>query len=329
MPLLEVKNLNVQFQSGRKWLPAATDVSFTLERGEMLALVGESGCGKSVTCMSLVRLTPEPPAKTTGEILLNGRDILSLSPRELRRVRGGKIAYVFQEPSVSLNPVFRVGAQIEEAIRLHRPEVRDPRKEVVELLRQVGIPDPESRARLYPHEMSGGMQQRVMIAVALACNPEILVADEPTTALDVTIQAQILELLRTLREERNMAVILVSHNLGIVSELADRVAVMYAGRIIETADVRTLIDAPAHPYTSALIRAVPALGSDRGRLETIPGSVPPPERFGRGCRFFGRCAVADARCGQDRERCAEQVPAMREIAPGHFCACHFVQEASR
>lgn len=323
MHLLEVKRLTVEFQSGRTWLPAATDVSFTLDRGETLALVGESGCGKSVTCMSLVRLVPQPPARTSGEILLNGEDVLKFSPRALRRIRGGKIAYVFQEPSVSLNPVFRVGAQIEEAIRLHRPEVEDPEAEAVELLRQVGIPDPESRARLYPHEMSGGMQQRVMIAVALGCNPEILVADEPTTALDVTIQAQILDLLRTLKKERNMAVILVSHNLGIVSELADRVAVMYAGRIIETADVRDLIERPAHPYTSALIRAVPALGSDKGRLETIPGAVPPPERFGKGCRFFGRCALAETRSAEERRLCEESVPEMREIAPNHHCACHF------
>ena len=330
MPLLDVKDLSVQFRSESGLLPTVTDVSFSLERGEMLALVGESGCGKSVTCMSLARLLPEPPVVLSGQVLLdrgeeNGgvADVLTLNERSLRHVRGGCISYIFQEPSVSLNPVFRVGDQIAEAVRLHRKDVTDPDAEAVELLRQVGIPDPANRAKQYPHEMSGGMQQRVMIAMALGCAPSILVADEPTTALDVTIQAQILDLLLSLKRDRGMAVILVTHNLGIVAELADRVAVMYAGRIIETAPVAELLANPIHPYTSALIRAVPVLGGEHNRLNTIRGTVPSPDKFGRGCRFCDRCDHAAALSGEQRRKCAENPPPLREIAPGHACACHF------
>ena len=330
MPLLDVKNLSVQFRSDGKLLPTVTDVSFTLERGEMLALVGESGCGKSVTCMSLARLLPEPPVVLSGEVMLDRgpalggvADVLQLNERSLRQVRGGCISYIFQEPSVSLNPVFRVGDQIAEAVKLHRKDVSDPFAEAVELLRQVGIPDPANRAKQYPHEMSGGMQQRVMIAMALGCAPSILVADEPTTALDVTIQAQILDLLLSLKNDNGMAVILVTHNLGIVAELADRVAVMYAGRIIETAPVAELIAHPIHPYTSALIRAVPVLGGEHNRLNTIRGTVPSPDKFGRGCRFCDRCEYADSLSEEQRRLCREEPPRLRELVPSHACACHF------
>ena len=336
MPLLDVKDLSVQFRSEAGLLPTVTDVSFTLERGEMLALVGESGCGKSVTCMSLARLLPEPPVVLSGHVMLdrgpaNGgvADVLTLNERSLRHVRGGCISYIFQEPSVSLNPVFRVGDQIAEAVRLHRTDVTDPDAEAVELLRQVGIPDPANRAKQYPHEMSGGMQQRVMIAMALGCAPSILVADEPTTALDVTIQAQILDLLLSLKRDRGMAVILVTHNLGIVAELADRVAVMYAGRIIETAPVAELLAHPMHPYTSALIRAVPVLGGEHNRLNTIRGTVPSPDKFGRGCRFCDRCDHAASLSDDRRKRCMEEPPPLRELSPGHACACHYPPHLTR
>ena len=325
---LEVNHLTIEFQSDNIWLPAVTDVSFFLKKGEILALVGESGCGKSVTCMSLARLLPSPPARIArGEVLLSKRDgtrvdTLRLTPGQLRKIRGGEIAYIFQEPSVSLNPVFRVGAQIAEAIELHRPEVTDVDAEVVRLLKQVGIPGPEDRAKRYPHEMSGGMLQRVMIAMALASRPSILIADEPTTALDVTIQAQILELLADLRDRHGMSIILVTHNLGIVSEIADRVCVMYAGRIVETAPVREVIDHPLHPYTAALLKAVPALGRKTGMLSTIPGSVPLPAHFPTGCRFCDRCALKAKFPFPERRECEEIVPPMRELAPGHFCACH-------
>jgi len=330
MPLLDVKNLSVQFRTDGGLQPTVTDVSFSLERGEMLALVGESGCGKSVTCMSLARLLPSPPVVLSGEVLLDRgpalggvADVLRLNERSLRQVRGGCISYIFQEPSVSLNPVFRVGDQIAEAVRLHRSDVSDPFAEAVELLRQVGIPDPANRAKQYPHEMSGGMQQRVMIAMALGCAPSILVADEPTTALDVTIQAQILDLLLSLKRDRGMAVILVTHNLGIVAELADRVAVMYAGRIIETAPVAELLAHPKHPYTSALIRAVPVLGGEHNRLNTIRGTVPSPDKFGPGCRFCDRCDHADTLTAEQHRRCQQEPPQLRELVPGHACACHF------
>jgi len=328
MPLLSVESLSIEFKVDGSWLPAVTDVSFQLEKGSILALVGESGCGKSVTCMSLARLLPEPPARiVSGRVLLESKsgpvDTLALKPGALRKVRGGEIGYIFQEPSVSLNPVFKAGAQIAEAVELHRPEVADPWAEAVELLRQVGIPEPALRAGRYPHEMSGGMQQRVMIAMALASRPSILVADEPTTALDVTIQAQILELLASLRKSFGMSIILVTHNLGIVAELADKVAVMYAGRIVEMSDVKPLIEGPAHPYAKALISAVPKLGSRSGSLETIPGSVPSPANFPKGCRFFGRCKLAESLPQESRSVCERQAPPLKEFAKGRSCACHW------
>ena len=331
MSLLKVENLSVCFESDGKLLPAVSDVSFEVEKGEILALVGESGCGKSITCMSLAKLLPETARITGGKIRLETRsggpvDVLPLQGRSLRAVRGGEIAYIFQEPSVSLNPVFRVGEQIAEALELHRPDVADPWAEAVELLKQVGIPDPVNRVRLYPHEMSGGMQQRVMIAMAIASHPSLLIADEPTTALDVTIQAQILELLLELRRTLGTSMILVTHNLGIVSEVADRVAVMYAGRIVETGKVRDLIDSPVHPYTSALLKAVPVLGQESGRLSTIPGSVPLPAEYPAGCRFCTRCGRCRQASPEEQRRCAEEIPTFKETSPGHFCACHLIDE---
>ena len=330
--ILEVKDLTIAFAAEQGDLPAVTEVDFSLEKGEILALVGESGCGKSVTCMSLAKLLPSPPAVfKKGKILLhtaNGvKDVAGLSGRELREIRGGEIAYIFQEPSVSLNPVFRVGDQIAEALTLHRRDVPDVKEEVVELLRKVGIPDPAARANCYPHELSGGMQQRIMIAMALASNPSILIADEPTTALDVTIQAQILELLQDLRKDYGMSVILVTHNLGIVAEVADSVAVMYAGRIVEYAAVEELLTAPSHPYTKALLASVPVPGGEKKRLATIPGSVPLPAEYPAGCRFSTRCTA----CMGSREmekRCREINPLMMEVKKGHFCACHKFGEES-
>ena len=330
MPLLEVKNLNVSFLSDGRLLPAVSDVSFTVEPGEILALVGESGCGKSITCMSLAKLLPEAARILGGEVKLktpSGEivDVMSLQGKALRKIRGGGIAYIFQEPSVSLNPVFRVGEQIAEALELHRPDVTDPWAEAIELLKKVGIPDPVNRVRLYPHEMSGGMQQRVMIAMAIASHPSLLIADEPTTALDVTIQAQILGLLLELRRTLGTSMILVTHNLGIVSETADRVAVMYAGRIVETGKVRDLIDTPVHPYTRALLAAVPVLGEKTGRLSTIPGSVPLPAEYPAGCRFSTRCERCLRASAEQQRRCRDEVPQMRETSSGHFCACHLAK----
>jgi len=328
MALLEVKHLSVEFQTDGVRQPTVTDVSFQLNKGELLSLVGESGCGKSVSCMSLARLLPPQAKIVSGEILLETKtgpvDILKLGKHELRKIRGGEIAYIFQEPSMCLNPVFRVGEQIVEAIELHCPDIQDPMAEAVELLRQAGIPEPAARARLYPHEMSGGMQQRVMIAMALASRPSVLIADEPTTALDVTIQAQILDLLQKLRRERGMSIILVTHNLGIVAELADRVEVMYAGRIVEEGPTQELIANPRHPYTRALLNAVPVLGEKEKMLRTIPGIVPSPCDFPAGCRFSDRCEYGKARCEADYERCKTKRPELRAAGGnGHACACHF------
>ncbi len=326
MSLLDVQNLSIDFTAAGKTLPVVSDVSFSVGRGEILALVGESGCGKSISCLALTGLLPSPPARSRARAIRfetpgGAIDLAGLPPRKMRRIRGGKIAYIFQEPSVSLNPVFRVGDQIAEVIELHRPEVSDVRAEVIELLKSVGIPAPESRADAYPHELSGGMQQRIMIAMALAGNPELLIADEPTTALDVTIQAQILELVDRIRRERSMGVILVTHNLGIVAQLADHVAVMYAGTIVEAAPAAELFAHPAHPYTRALLRAVPHLGSDGGRLETIPGHVPAPGRFPKGCRFSDRCARRAELPAGEAARCSECRPPERELRPGHRCSC--------
>ena len=332
MALLTVKNLCIAF--GSRAPHVVDNVSFEVECGEILALVGESGCGKSISCLALTSLLPTPPARVFADAILFREgaeeiDLARVSARRLRKVRGGGIAYIFQEPSVSLNPVFRIGSQIAEVLELHRPEVTDRRAEVVELLKLVGIPAPETRVDAYPHELSGGMQQRVMIAMALAGNPKLLIADEPTTALDVTIQAQILELIDDLRRKRDMAVILVTHNLGIVAEKADRVAVMYAGNIVEYAATGQLLKHPSHPYTRALLKAVPHLGGDGKRLSTIPGHVPSADDFAPGCRFSDRCERFETLSEAEREQCRNCIPGRTEPENGHFVRCFHPFPAER
>ena len=332
MALLTVKNLCIAF--GSRAPHVVDNVSFEVERGEILALVGESGCGKSISCLALTSLLPTPPARVSADAILFREgaeeiDLARVSARRLRKVRGGGIAYIFQEPSVSLNPVFRIGSQIAEVLELHRLEVTDRRAEVVELLKLVGIPAPETRVDAYPHELSGGMQQRVMIAMALAGNPKLLIADEPTTALDVTIQAQILELIDDLRRKRDMAVILVTHNLGIVAEKADRVAVMYAGNIVEYAATGQLLKHPSHPYTRALLKAVPHLGGDGKRLSTIPGHVPSADDFAPGCRFSDRCERFETLSEAEREQCRNCIPGRTEPENGHFVRCFHPFPAER
>jgi peptide/nickel transport system ATP-binding protein len=306
--LLEIKNLKLDFLSGDSSLRAVDDVSLSIGAGETVCLVGESGCGKSVTALSIARLVPTPPARYVGgEILLNGQDVLKMSTAELRGIRGDVVSYIFQDPAASLNPVIAVGKQIKESLRLHRPgHATDG--EVIRLLKLVRIPAPESRIHDYPFQLSGGMQQRVMIAMALASEPKLLIADEPTTALDVTIQAQILELLLDLKRRLGMSMLLITHNLGIVGDLADRVAVMYSGQIVEQAPAGDLLRRPLHPYTKALIASVPQLGAAATRLSAIPGNVPRIGDFPPGCRFYPRCPTA-------RQECAGSMPDLIEVAP--------------
>jgi peptide/nickel transport system ATP-binding protein/oligopeptide transport system ATP-binding protein len=314
VPLLEIKNLKLDFMSDDACVRAVDDVSLTVDSGETVCLVGESGCGKSVTALSIARLVPSPPARYAGgQILLQGRDVLSMSNSELRGVRGGVVSYVFQEPSTSLNPVWRVGRQIKEALKIHRPEKANA-AEVIRLLKLVGIPAAESRMNDYPFQMSGGMQQRVMIAMALASEPKLLIADEPTTALDVTIQAQILELLRDLKQHFGMAILLITHNLGIVGDMADRVAVLYAGQIVELSPARELLKRPLHPYTLALLNSVPKLSGGARRLSAIPGTVPAPGAYPSGCRFYPRCPTR-------LPECAETTPDLIEVERGRWSRC--------
>ncbi len=328
--MLEVSGLSIDFLVEGKRLPAVSEASFSVEKGEILALVGESGCGKSVSCMALASLVPEPPGVySSGSIIFNHQDrrydVLKLDRKGLREFRRQRISYIFQEPSASLNPVFRVGDQIAESIHL-RGDTEDEdkvREEVISVLRQVGIPEPGQKMMCYPHELSGGMQQRIMIAMALASRPDLLVADEPTTALDVTIQAQILELLRELRRDTGMSIILVTHNLGIVADMADRVVVMYAGHVVETAATDMIMREPLHPYSKALLSAVPKLRRQSERLATIPGNVPSPANYPAGCRFYGRCTLADSLPDEKQEFCRTTVPEIAEKRKGHFCRCHY------
>lgn len=305
--LLEVRNLQTHFPTRAGLVRAVDGVSFDLDRGELLGLVGESGCGKSMTALSVMRLISPPGKIVNGEILFDGKDLLKLSDSEMREMRGDDIAMIFQDPMTSLNPVFTVGEQIAEALRLHRKLSRsEARKATIEAMREVAIPDPARRVDDYPHQLSGGMRQRVMIAMALACNPKLLIADEPTTALDVTIQAQILELLDDLRKQRELAVLLITHDLGVVAEVADRVAVMYTGRIVEESPVDELFARPKHPYTEGLLRSVPKLTNaelnKNERLETIEGVVPRPTDLPPGCHFAPRCRYRMPRCT------AEEIP---------------------
>ncbi len=301
-PLLEVRGLVTEFRTRAGLLRAVDGVSFSIAAGETLALVGESGCGKSVTAFSLMRLVADPPGRiAAGEVLFEGRDLLKLPEAELRAVRGDRVAMIFQEPMTSLNPVMTVGEQIVEAIRQHRPvSRREALARAVALLEEVRIPDAARRAADYPHRLSGGMRQRVMIAMALACEPRLLIADEPTTALDVTIQAQVLDLIDALKARLGMAVLLITHDLGVVAQHAQRVAVMYAGRIVEQADTGTLFAAPAHPYTEGLLASIPRPGERTARLREIPGMVPSLAEMPPGCAFAPRCARAMARCAGER-----------------------------
>lgn len=314
--LLEVSGLRVTFPGpGDVSVYPVDGVSFTLARGETLALVGESGCGKSLTALALLRLVP-PPGRIVPEsrVVLEGTDLTTLPESALRAVRGGRIGMVFQDPMTSLNPVFKVGDQIAETIRAHRKvSSRAARQRALELLQEVGIPDPLRRLNAYPHQLSGGMRQRVLIAIALAAEPDVLIADEPTTALDVTVQAQILELLDQLRARRGLAVLLITHDLGVVAGRADRVNVMYAGRIVESAPTEQLFAAPSHPYTKGLFDSVPRIDGPKTRLTPIPGTVPQPAAWPTGCRFRPRCPVAFAPCGEE--------PPQAAAGPNHWARC--------
>lgn len=313
--LLDVRRLTVNFFSEAGTVTPVDDVSFQLAKGETLALVGESGCGKSLTALSILQLLPRAASIGPGSTIeLDGQDLVSLDEAALRAVRGARIAMIFQDPMTSLDPVYTAGSQITEAIRAHRNVGRrQARERALHLLEEVGIPDPLSRFDQYPHELSGGMRQRVMIAIALSCEPQVLIADEPTTALDVTVQAQILEILDRLRRSHDMAVLLITHDLGIVAGRADRVAVMYAGRIVETAPTDRLFQHPAHPYTQALLASVPRLTGPLQRLSPIQGTVPNPDAWPAGCRFHPRCPYAFDRC--------QQQPPVRAVADGHETAC--------
>ena len=321
MALLEVDNLQTHFRTPDGVNRAVDGMSFEVERGRTLAIVGESGCGKSVTANSILRLVPQPPGRMAGRIRFEGEDLLKFSERAMRGIRGNRIGMVFQEPMTALNPVLTIGRQIGEPLRLHQRLNRKAVAErAIELLSLVGIAEPRQRAGEYPHQLSGGMRQRVTIAMALACDPKLLIADEPTTALDVTIQAQILDLIIDLRKRVGAAIILITHDLGIVAEIAERVLVMYAGRKVEEANVADLFGAPRHPYTQGLLAAVPRLGSSltgmATKLAEIPGVVPSPFQRIAGCVFANRCTLA-------RDVCRQVAPALEEKAAGHFAACHF------
>lgn len=318
--LLEVDNLHTRFDTVDGPARAVNGVSYTVRAGETLGVVGESGCGKSVTAMSIMRLLPTPPARLYGEVRLKGTDLLSLSEADMRAIRGNRISMIFQEPMTSLNPVLSVGRQIAETVRLHQKLNRaEATARAVEMLRLVQIPEPERRASEYPHQLSGGMRQRVMIALALACNPEVLIADEPTTALDVTIQAQILDLIKRLQSELGMGVVMITHDLGVVAESCDHVIVMYAGRKVEEADVTELFDRPLHPYTRALMASMPSMNTRSARLTEIPGLVPSPLEPRIGCAFAERCSLANARC-------TNETPELTQHGHGHGVACFAVEE---
>ncbi len=323
-PLLEVKGLRTSFYTRDGVVRAVDGIDFHVDRGEVLGLVGESGCGKSVTSLSILRLVAKPGRIEAGEILFDGRNLLTLDADAMRKIRGEQIAMIFQQPTSSLNPVWDVGRQIAEVLEIHRDmKGAAARDRALELLKMVGIPDPERRLKAYPHELSGGMAQRVMIAMALACEPDLLIADEPTTALDVTIQAQILDLMRHLREETGSAIILITHDLGVVAEMCDRVAVMYAGEIVEEADVRTLFREPKHPYTRGLIGSIPVVGVIRDELAVIPGNVPNLIDLPPYCRFAPRCA---ARVEANLARCTVEHPDLRTVGPDHATRCFLYEE---
>ncbi len=314
--LLEIKDMATHFTTEDGIARAVDGVGFVINKSETLALVGESGCGKSVTGLSIMRLIPDPPGKiVSGKILLEDKNLLDLKEHEMRRVRGNRISMVFQEPMTSLNPVFKAGRQIAEAAVLHQKiSWKQAKKLTIGMLEKVEIPAPTDRYDEYPHQMSGGMKQRVMIAMALVCRPDLLIADEPTTALDVTIQAQILRLLKSLQNEIGMSILLITHDLGVVAESADRVAVMYAGKIVELASVEGIFESPRHPYTRALLQSIPRLGEKKKRLSVIPGDVPNPLEFPTGCRFHPRCEYATSKCRQE-------APPLEKAGASNLAAC--------
>jgi oligopeptide/dipeptide ABC transporter ATP-binding protein len=322
--LLEVNNLKTYFYTEDGVVKAVDGVDLTVGRGEVLGLVGESGCGKSVTSLSIMRLIGVPGKIVEGEITFDGRNLLELSESEMVHMRGNRMSMIFQQPQSSLNPVFKIGDQVAEVMQIHQNMGKEESwNKAVELLTLVGIPDPESKAHSFPHEVSGGQAQRVMIAMALALNPQLLIADEPTTALDVTIQAQILDLLRDLRTRMDTAVILITHDLGVISEMADRVAVMYAGRIVEQADIRTLFKKPVHPYTQGLMDSIPVLGTVKEVLDVIPGSVPNLVNLPPGCQFAPRCR---ARIEHQLTICTQVEPQLIPYEPDHLCRCWLYQD---
>jgi oligopeptide/dipeptide ABC transporter ATP-binding protein len=321
--MLEVRGLKTYFFTEDGVVKAVDGVDFYVNRGEVLGLVGESGCGKSVTSFSVMRLVGIPGRIVEGEIIFDGRNLLELSESEMMRIRGNRISMIFQQPTSCLNPVFKVGDQISEVLDIHQSLGKEKgRERAIELLKMVGIPEPEKRADAYPHELSGGMAQRVMIAMALACIPELLIADEPTTALDVTIQAQILDVLSDMRAKMDTAIILITHDLGIVAEMCERVAVMYAGRVVEESDVDTIFAEPKHPYTVGLIGSVPVLGVIKDKLDVIPGSVPNLVNLPPGCQFAPRCR---ARVEHNLEICTREEPQLKPISPGHTVRCWLYQ----
>jgi oligopeptide transport system ATP-binding protein len=323
--LLAVTDLHTQFFTRDGVVRAVDGVSFELDQGETLGIVGESGCGKSVTALSLMRLIPQPPGKIVkGAIIFDGQDVLKMDDDEVRGIRGNNIAMIFQDPMTSLNPVLTISRQISEALELHlKMDKSESRKRTIELLDLVNIPSAKKRLDDYPHQFSGGMRQRVMIAMALSCNPKLILADEPTTALDVTIQAQILELLDRLQRELGMAVVLITHDLGVVAGHADRVVVMYAGRVVETAETEALFEHPTHPYTEGLLAAVPRIDAPRARLHAIPGQVPAATAWPSGCRFHPRCPYAWDKC------VAQEPPLLETGMPGHKARCWLVSEPER
>lgn len=315
-PVLEIENLQTHFFTDRGQIPAVDGVTIRVNKGEVLGIVGESGCGKSVTSLSVMRLVPQPPGRIVGgSIRFKGEELVAASEKRMREIRGNEIAMIFQEPMTSLNPVYTIGDQIGEAIRLHtKTSKKEALQRSIDMLKKVGIPRAEGIVHEYPHQLSGGMRQRVMIAMAMACNPELLIADEPTTALDVTIQAQILDLMRQLNRESGTAILLITHDLGVVAEMCHRVVVMYAGNVVEEGDVRTILKTPKHPYTIGLLNSLPKLETEQERLYSIPGNVPLPGTLTVGCRFAPRCEQAT-------DRCRAEMPELKAVGDNHRSRC--------